>query len=276
MPIIPLKCPSCGANLQADSDSAILTCSFCGANSVMKDAIVQNYIQNTINITADVVNITDQKELVIEGGVLKKYQGESVDVVIPDNVIEIRKDAFKDLRLRNITIPRSVQYIEENAFQACKTVESITISDGVTEIGEEWFAGCTSLQSVVIPDSVTRIGKRAFSGCSSVVSVLIPDSMTEIGERAFSGCSSLTSITLPKNLTSIGDFAFSDCAALINVELPEKALYNASRVYTIYTIFPNTPILGKWEKEKRCIYCGGETMKKGLFSSVCTRCGCGA
>lgn len=48
----------------------------------MKDAIVHNYIQNTINITAGTVNITGQKDFVIEAGVLKKYQGEAVDVVV--------------------------------------------------------------------------------------------------------------------------------------------------------------------------------------------------
>ena len=58
MPIIPLKCPSCGAQLQADSDSAILTCKYCGTNSVMKDAIVQNYIQNTVNISGSLFAVT--------------------------------------------------------------------------------------------------------------------------------------------------------------------------------------------------------------------------
>ena len=79
MPIIPLKCPSCGAQLQADSDSAILTCKYCGTNSVMKDAIVQNYIQNTVNINAATVNVCSQKDFVIRGGVLEKYCGESVE-----------------------------------------------------------------------------------------------------------------------------------------------------------------------------------------------------
>lgn len=161
MPIIPLTCPNCGANLQVNSDDPILTCQYCGSSSVMKDAIVQSYIQHTVNITAGTVNVVNQKDFVIEGGILKKYQGESVDVVIPNNVVSI-EGAFENLKIRSVVIP-----------------------DSVTEIGDEAFRGCTSLTSITIPGSVTAIGDWAFYGCTSLASVTILGSLKKIGCGAF-------------------------------------------------------------------------------------------
>ncbi len=126
MPIIPLKCPSCGAQLQADSDSAILTCKYCGTNSVMKDAIVQNYIQNTVNISAATVNVCSQRDFVIRGGMLEEYRGEAVDIVIPANVTAIGEGAFEGLQIKSVVIPNSVREIRDSAFSHCASLASIT------------------------------------------------------------------------------------------------------------------------------------------------------
>lgn len=48
MPIIPLTCPSCGANLTVDSFKDAAICEFCGKPYVVKDAIVNNYINMTV------------------------------------------------------------------------------------------------------------------------------------------------------------------------------------------------------------------------------------
>ena len=72
MSIISLKCPSCGARLQADPGNETLVCKYCGANSVMKDAIVQNYIQAPENIVAEETDTEEQKDFAINGSILKK------------------------------------------------------------------------------------------------------------------------------------------------------------------------------------------------------------
>ena len=65
---------------------------------------------------------------------------------------------------------------------------SYTIPDSVTWIGDFAFEDCTGLTSITIPDSVTEIGYGAFRDCTSLKSITIPNSITEIGEDAFSGC----------------------------------------------------------------------------------------
>lgn len=206
----------------------------------MKDAIVHNYIQNTVNITAGTVNVVNQKDFVIEGGVLKKYQGEAVDVVIPNNVVVIT-EAFKDLRIKNVTIPDSVTEIGFRAFEGCASLTSVTIPDSVTTIGLHAFHGCTSLASVIIPDSVTSIGWDAFGGCTSLTSVTISDSVTKIGSNPFSGCNSLTSITVPDSISQ------------------EKW----------YEIFEGTPPY-YWRREGKCSHCGGSF--NGLLTQKCAVC----
>ncbi len=88
----------------------------------------------------------------IENGVLKKYNGEGGDVVIPDGVISIG----------------------ENAFFFCVALKSIIIPNSVACIGESAFGLCSNLTSVILPNSVTSIGSSAFSACESLSSITIP------------------------------------------------------------------------------------------------------
>lgn len=62
-------------------------------------------------------NIND---FVINDGVLKKYTGNDVDVVIPDGVTSIGDNAFSHCSsLENIEIPNSVTSIGNSAFGDC-------------------------------------------------------------------------------------------------------------------------------------------------------------
>ncbi|MEE3404828.1 MAG: leucine-rich repeat domain-containing protein, partial [Acutalibacteraceae bacterium] len=78
----------------------------------------------------------NDRDFVIENGVLVKYSGTEGDVIIPDGITEIGTAAFED----------------------CATLESITIPEGVTKIGTAAFEYCAALGRIVIPDSVTEIG----------------------------------------------------------------------------------------------------------------------
>lgn len=112
------------------------------------------------------------EEFAIEGGVLKKYNGNKSEVIIPNGVTTIGSFAFSDCSsITSITIPNSVNRIEFYAFRGCSGLKSITIPNSVTKIEHDAFNGCRSLTSIIIPNSVTTIGWGAFYDCSSLLKI---------------------------------------------------------------------------------------------------------
>lgn len=165
------------------------------------------------------------------------------EVTIPPTVTSIGKQAFSDSWLKSITIPSTVNTIEESAFNTCNKLSSIIISEGVSDIKPYAFYSC-GLKEVTIPGSVktiksstfafslnltqvnieegvTRIETSAFWNCISLDSVNIPFGVTYIGELSFSDCSSLRTIVIPSSVDTIGSYAFGDCNNLINLTISE-------------------------------------------------------
>ena len=71
----------------------------------------------------------------------------------------------------DITIPETVTYIGDNAFNGCGKLTSVTIPDSVTSIGWYAFQNCTELKEVSIPSSVTNMGSSAFDMCNNLATV---------------------------------------------------------------------------------------------------------
>ena len=68
----------------------------------------------------------------------------------------------------NVTIPKSITNIGDNAFLYCRSLTSIDIPDSVTSINYRTLYNCTSLTSVTIGSGVTTIGSSAFTNCTSL------------------------------------------------------------------------------------------------------------
>lgn len=115
----------------------------------------------------------------------------------------------------NLIIPEGVKEIGKNAFYK-SSLESVNIPSSVTSIGESAFEESSSLKSVNLPNSVLSIGKRAFCNCKNLISVNIPQDITTIKELTFYKCA-FESITIPQGVTKIEQYAFSSCSNLKNV-----------------------------------------------------------
>lgn len=119
-----------------------------------------------------------QKGFYINYGILTKYSGSDSNVIIPN----------------------SVTWIDREAFYNCTNITSVTLPKSVTGIGSYAFSGCTNLKEVTIPNGVEHIYDHAFSDCTSLTSINIPNSVNIIGASAFYKCNSLTEVRLPDNI----------------------------------------------------------------------------
>lgn len=133
---------------------------------------------------------------------------------IPDTVTKIAGGAFMNSKITELTLPRSVTEIGEDAFKSMTNLQKITIPDGlITKIPTYAFS-YTSLESITIPDGIAVIGDNAFNSCSALTTVTIPDSVTAIDRQAFMDCEQLHDVYIPDSVNFIGDFAFDNCSQL--------------------------------------------------------------
>lgn len=151
-----------------------------------------------------------------------------------------------DNHLKSVTIPNTVTFIGNGAFNQCERLECATIPDSVIEIGEYAFSYCPSLTTINIPNSLKEIGCQIFE-CSNKVKldlglflydngtkcygylgdtkkvkeITIPEGVTYIQDYAFDGCTKLEKINFPNSLKTIGMRAFKSCRSLKNIILPD-------------------------------------------------------
>ncbi len=146
--------------------------------------------------------------------VQKQYRDIS-SVTIPDSVNTLDDSAFADCtKLTSVTIPSNVIYLKNGVFKGCTALTSVDIPNSVTDMGTWTFWDCTALTEVTIPDSVTKIGQYTFNGCTALAHVDIPTSVTEIETNAFKNCTALTEVTIPGSVTKMGSSVFENCTAL--------------------------------------------------------------
>jgi hypothetical protein len=164
--------------------------------------------------------------------------------------------------LKDVVIPKDVNYIGEGAFYRCDSITNITVElgnsrysapnntalidkitgtlicgfkntiipKGVVHIGDYAF-GESKITSITIPDGVITIGKSAFYK-TSLESIKIPDTVTKIGPQAFSDCYNLVSATLPKNINYIDSMIFKSCSRLEQIEIPDAVSYIGQAAFT--------------------------------------------
>ena len=133
-----------------------------------------------------------------------------INIILPQNLTEIRDSCFDGAQIKQITIPDTVTEIGENAFNYCEQLALITLPSGLQKISSRMLAGCLSLTSITIPASVTEIGSQAFAA-SGLTSITIPSTVTTLGSSAFARCNSLTSMDIQANVTVIPDDFALEC-----------------------------------------------------------------
>ena len=129
---------------------------------------------------------------------------------------------FSYSNLQSITIPRSLEKINNNCFGYCSNLEKVSFQCGTVlkEIGEDAFIGCAKLGSIELPPSCTTIGTFAFSQCTGLSYVY--HFLPQITANSFKDCTSLENFYISENTTQINPSAFSGCISLTKFNVNSK------------------------------------------------------
>lgn len=194
--------------------------------------------------------LADENGLVILGDTLYNYYGPGGDVVIPEGVRRVEKLCFYHTEITAVTIPASVERIEDHAFDRCDQLTTVRLPEKLPYIHDSAFEGCAGLvdengvavvqdilvawrkdpERIEIPEGIRVLGSyclgKTYSfewnrkNAEKIREVVLPQSLKRIGYGAFMGDANLMKINFPEGLEEIGPYAFEKCAALPVPELP--------------------------------------------------------
>ena len=176
------------------------------------------------------------------------FQDSNIEnISLPKTITFIDRWAFCNCqKLHHINLPQKITTIERATFADCQQLESITIPEGVVLIKEDAFASCHRLQNIIFPSTLKNIETGAFRSCSSLEKVILPEGLQILGDPntydnlrgVFGYCSNLRTVILPSTLTSISSGTFSCCENLTTIicKSPQEPNFgfstNANNIFT--------------------------------------------
>ncbi len=185
------------------------------------------------------MNSTEYRGFEIEDGCILKYRGFDKDIVIPDGITSIGKEAFKSSYIESLFIPNSVRTIGHGAFSDCKELRSLTIGSPRTDNEEVYlnlhsgvFYRCSSLKEIDIYVNLFMGGVhsayRPFELVASFntrANLRIHKGVKHVGDSVFRNFISLGNLELGPDVEYIGEYAFYTCYHLKEIHIPHKTSY---------------------------------------------------
>lgn len=148
---------------------------------------------NSSNTMVVPEKIEDNYFVMIDEFAFKKNKViEYVDLSQATSLTTLGRSCFESSALKSITIPKSITYIDDFAFQSALSLETVVINGRLTKINAQTFYECDSLSSVTLPNTLVLIESFAFASCPSLTRLDIPKNVTSIDETSFYGDTNLT------------------------------------------------------------------------------------
>ena len=158
------------------------------------------------------------------------------EVIIPStykgkNVIAIGERAFKNTKIKKVTLPDTIESIKIDAFRNASNIESLTLPSSVVEIRANAFANMSSLTNITLPEGLKDIRGGAFAYDTNLTNVKLPSTLEYLGASAFSHCSSITEITIPNGVTEINGQTFEYMTSLKTINLHDDITFIHGEVF---------------------------------------------
>ena len=145
---------------------------------------------------------------------------------MPSTLKTIGDTAFKNSKLKTVTVPKNVKYIGNQAFLGNKKLEKFKVNNdskyfsatsGVLFNKKKSeiivYPSASSRTAYSLPNSVKYIAPCAFAGAKNIKSVKLNKGLVFIGELVFLDCKNLDSATVPDSVRRICSMAFGAVSA---------------------------------------------------------------
>lgn len=141
-----------------------------------------------------------------EGLTLTKYTGNSENVVIPDGIVIIGREAFSECKnIKTVTIPSSVKTISEKAFMNIESLEEVVFSEGLEIIENRAFFGCKKLRKADLPNSLKRMDFAVFYFCEKLEKIEFGKKLKRLEANITHRCNSIQKMVIPEHIQKVDD-----------------------------------------------------------------------
>lgn len=124
-------------------------------------------------------------------------------------------------RLKNIILPKTLEFIGKFTFANCRLLNSINLPKSLKTLGKYAFDSCVSLNEIVIPSNLRRLEMDSFSN-GNLKSLTVTSSRTSILKGIEWNRRNLERLILPKEMTEISELIFKSCTSLSFMRISKK------------------------------------------------------
>ena len=108
---------------------------------------------------------------------------------------EYAKDG-KLLKAASYAVAPGVKVIGHCAFYKCYGLESVTLPDSVEEIEDRAFHKCEAMTEINFPEGLRSIGKDAFLACKGLEEVTLPSTIRVLGDYVFYNADNIKTVRI--------------------------------------------------------------------------------
>lgn len=162
-----------------------------------------------ITIPSGITTITDSAfsccgipgEIIIPSSVktIEEYGfascSETTSIQLPSGLKTIGRRGFYGCGMTTMNVPDSVTSLGDEAFSACRQLETVTLGTGITRLAGAQFQNCTELKTIYLNGRITEITTLtmpAFWNCANIQDVYINRSQSSFNAAGKFGTSSPT------------------------------------------------------------------------------------
>lgn len=203
-------------------------------------------------------NVVEIPDFLCERTSLKK-------LVLPQNIVSVGKDAFRDCsKLEGIYVDSLKQYCEYDCVARNSTIKlyidgklvsgHVIIPEGTEKIGEYAFFNCKDITAITIPSTVKTVGYAAFLQCDNITEVHTNDlrawcetefdsyygnPVSYYSPLYLNGVKLTGRIVVPEGTEYLGENAFHEFYNADSIAIPKsvKAIKTSSITYPINKIY---------------------------------------